>query len=116
MSLHGWHPPHRRSHRIGLRGLAALLLAAQSAGCGAGGAQDVGLTAKVQKGRIERIVVATGTIEPIREVEVRPRIPGIIERILVEADDLVEEGQLLVEIERGLLESQAGEAEAGRQG
>ena len=69
-------------------------------------------TAKVERGRIERIVVATGTIEPAHEVEVRPRIPGIIERIHVEPGDTVEPGQLLVEIDRELLASQAAEAEA----
>jgi HlyD family secretion protein len=110
MSLHGWHPPHL-SPGSGWRALAALLLAVQSAGCGGSG-QDLGPTAKVEKGRIERIVVATGTIEPIREVEVRPRIPGIITRILVEAGDVVAEGQTLVEIERELLASQVREAEA----
>jgi RND family efflux transporter MFP subunit len=70
------------------------------------------LTVKVERGRIERIVVATGTIEPAREVEVRPRIPGIVERIHVEPGDAVEEGQLLVEIDRELLASQVREAEA----
>jgi len=69
-------------------------------------------TAKVERGRIERIVVATGTIEPAREVEVRPRIPGIVERIHVEPGDAVEPGQLLVEIDRELLASQAAEARA----
>jgi HlyD family secretion protein len=112
MSLHVWHPPHRSSRGTSCLGLAALLLAAQSAGCGAGGGQDVGPTARVERGRIERIVVATGTIEPIREVEVRPRIPGILTRIHVDAGDVVEEGQPLVEIERELLASQAREAEA----
>ena len=57
-------------------------------------------------------MVATGTVEPEREVEVRPRIAGIIERILVEAGDDVEIGQLLIEIERELLESQVREAQA----
>jgi HlyD family secretion protein len=66
----------------------------------------------VERGTIERVVVATGTIEPAKEVEVRPRIPGIVERIHVEPGDTVEEGQLLVEIDRELLASQAAEAEA----
>jgi HlyD family secretion protein len=69
-------------------------------------------TAGVETGKVERIVVATGTIEPVKEVEVRPRIAGIIERILVKDDDRVEQGQVLVEIERDLLESQAEEAKA----
>jgi HlyD family secretion protein len=69
-------------------------------------------TAEATRGRIERIVVATGTIEPAVEVEVRPRIAGIIEKIHVEAGDEVEPGQPLVEIERELLVSQVHEAEA----
>lgn len=63
-------------------------------------------------GRIERIVIATGTIEPATEVEIRPRIPGIIEKIHVEDGDLVRPNQPLVEIERELLASQVREAEA----
>jgi RND family efflux transporter MFP subunit len=88
--------------------LLALLLALA---CG-GDAAPPAVTAKVERGRIERVVVATGTIEPAREVEVRPRIPGIVERIHVEPGDPVVEGQLLVEIDRELLASQADEAEA----
>jgi HlyD family secretion protein len=88
--------------------LAALLL---PLACGGSDAPPPA-TAKVERGRIERIVVATGTIEPAREVEVRPRIPGIVERIHVEPGDAVEPGQLLVEIDRELLASQAAEAEA----
>jgi HlyD family secretion protein len=60
-------------------------------------------------------VVATGTIEPEREVEVRPRIAGIVQRILVESGDEVELGQPLIEIERELLEAQVREAEAALQ-
>jgi HlyD family secretion protein len=66
----------------------------------------------VERGRIERVVVATGTIEPEKEVEVRPRISGIVETVHVEAGDLVEEGQPLVEIDRELLEVQVREARA----
>jgi HlyD family secretion protein len=69
-------------------------------------------SARAERASIERIVVATGTIEPDREVEVRPRVPGIIERILVEEGDDVQAGQELVRIERELLEAQVREAEA----
>jgi HlyD family secretion protein len=92
-----------------LRILYALVLCALACG---GDAAPPPATAKVERGRIERVVVATGTIEPAREVEVRPRIPGIVERIHVEPGDAVEKGQLLVEIDRELLASQAAEAEA----
>jgi HlyD family secretion protein len=81
------------------------------AGCGA---EDVGLgpTARAEVARIERIVVATGTVEPAKEVMVRPRIAGIIEEIHVEDGDEVELNQPLVEIERELLASQVREAAA----
>jgi HlyD family secretion protein len=89
-----------------------VLLFAAALACGSGEAGPAP-TAEVARGRIERIVVATGTIEPEREVEVRPRIPGIVEAIHVKAGDVVSPGQPLVEIERSLLVSQMQEAEAG---
>jgi HlyD family secretion protein len=92
-----------------LRLLFALALCTLACG---GEAAPPPSTAKVERGRIERVVVATGTIEPAREVEVRPRIPGIVEHIHVEPGDTVEPGQLLVEIDRELLASQAAEAAA----
>ncbi len=87
------------------------VLMSLAVGCG-GNDFDPGPTAEVGRERIERIVVATGTIEPKHEVEVRPRIAGIIEKILVEAGDDVKAGAPLVEIERELLESQVREAQA----
>ena len=72
-------------------------------------------TATVERGVLERVVVATGTIEPAIEVEVRPRIAGIIERIAVDAGDTVERAQVLVEIEKDLLEARVREAKAAAQ-
>jgi HlyD family secretion protein len=90
-----------------------LLLAACLAGfaCGGDPTPMVPLASAVSE-RIERIVVATGTIEPAREVEVRPRIPGIIEHIRVKEGEQVAAGAVLVEIERELLEAQVQEAAA----
>ncbi len=99
-----------------LKRILIVFLLASLAGCGGGDSDHAGPTASVERGRIERIVVATGTIEPEIDVEVRPRIAGIIETIHVEAGDRVVPGQPLVEIERDLLESQVREAEAALQG
>ncbi len=88
------------------------LLALLGLGCPADSDFDPGPTATVEVAAIERIVVATGTIEPEREVEVRPRIAGIIQVIHVEAGDVVEKGQVLIEIDREILEAQVQEAEA----
>ncbi len=98
---------------------AALLLITVTVagwGAGCGGAEGPALpTTKVIRSQIERIVVATGTIEPAKEVEVRSRIAGIVERIHVDDGETVAEGQLLLEIERELLESQVQEAAAAVQ-
>lgn len=96
---------HRSNRVVWVAGLLATLA------CSA--AEEAPLpTATVERTRIERIVVATGTIEPEGEVEVRPRIAGIIEEIHVEDGDQVEAGAALVEIERELLEAQVREAQA----
>jgi HlyD family secretion protein len=92
--------------------LLLLFVLAAPLACGEG-ESDPAPTAVATRGRIERIVVASGTIEPEREVEVRPRIPGIVEAIHVKAGDRVAPGQPMVEIERRLLASQVEEAEAG---
>jgi HlyD family secretion protein len=88
--------------------LALLILS----GCSGAGEQQALPTAIAELRGIERIVVATGTVEPEGEVEVRPRIAGIVEKILVEPGDQVGEGQVLVEIERELIEAQVAEARA----
>ena len=62
--------------------------------------------------RIERKVVAAGTIEPSREVEIRSRIAGIVKKVHVSRGEPVAAGAPLVEIERELLEARLMEAEA----
>jgi HlyD family secretion protein len=79
-------------------------------GCRGGAAPDIGKTAKAERAPIERLVVATGTIEPEKKVEVRPRISGIVEKVNVDDGDVVEKDTLLIEIDRELLEAQAAEA------
>ncbi len=93
--------------------LAALLACAGVCWACSGGGDTAPLpTVLVERGAIERLVVATGTLEPEREVEVRPRTAGIVEQILVEAGDAVERDQVLIELERELLEAQVQEARA----
>jgi len=110
---HARSAPRRRCPHALVARLALLALAAvASAACNGGPELPAAPTHAVERGRIERIVVATGTIEPVREVEVRPRIAGIIEKIHVDPGDDVERGDPLVEIERELLASRVREAEA----
>lgn len=43
--------------------------------------------------------VATGAIEPRQQVEIKPRVSGVIDQLYVEAGDLVEAGQKLAAIQ-----------------
>lgn len=73
---------------------------------------DVGETAKVTRGALERIVVASGTIEPEDLVEVRPKVSGIVEHFRVDAGDRVRAGQVVAEIDRETLQAAVREARA----
>lgn len=102
------------SHRLRGRrpGRIAWALACLLAACADGSSPEPAPVAEVATGRLEDIVVATGTIEPKREVEVRSRIAGIIEEIAVEEGDEVEKGRVLIEIEKELIGAQVREARA----
>jgi HlyD family secretion protein len=91
------------------------VVAAGISSCGGDERFDPGPVATVVRDRIERIVVATGTIEPEKEVEVRSRLAGIVETVHVDDGDTVEREQPLAEIERELLESTVREAQAVRE-
>ena len=47
---------------------------------------------------ITRKAVATGSIVPRREVDIKPQASGIIEALFVEAGDFVKEGQLVARV------------------
>ncbi|WP_320052920.1 efflux RND transporter periplasmic adaptor subunit [uncultured Acetobacteroides sp.] len=61
---------------------------------------------KVKKASIEKTVTATGTIEPILQVEVGTQVSGVISKIFVDYNSHVKRGQLLAEIDRTVLESE----------
>jgi len=50
------------------------------------------------RGDIVRSTVLTGTIEPRDEIEIKPQISGIISEVLVEAGDIVKEGDVIARI------------------
>ncbi len=47
---------------------------------------------------IEKVTVASGTIVPRKEIEMKPQVPGILDKIYVEPGNLVEKGQILAKI------------------
>ena len=63
-------------------------------------------TATVSKGDISNSVTATGTIEPVTEVEVGTQVSGIIDKIYVDYNSEVTKGQLIAEMDRVTLQSE----------
>lgn len=100
------------SRRAGTSVLVFALVGVCAVACSGDGEEELGPTATVERGAIERRIVATGTIEPEKEVEVRPRVSGIVETVHVEAGDRVKAGQPLVEVEKELAEVRLQEAHA----
>jgi len=77
-----------------------------------GHAESIGRTARVERASIERVVVASGTVEPEQLVDVRAKVSGIVERFLVDAGDPVRAEQVIAELDRDTLESAVREARA----
>lgn len=62
-------------------------------------------TTEVKKGSINNTVTATGTIEPIIQVEVGTQVSGTISHIYVDYNSIVKKGQIIAELDRTLLEA-----------
>ncbi|SHF53588.1 HlyD family secretion protein [Bacteroides faecichinchillae] len=69
-------------------------------------------TANVSKGDISNSVTATGTIEPVTEVEVGTQVSGIIDKIYVDYNSVVTKGQLIAEMDRITLQSELASQKA----
>lgn len=69
-------------------------------------------TATVSKGDISNSVTATGTIEPVTEVEVGTQVSGIIDKIYVDYNSEVTKGQLIAEMDRITLQSELASQQA----
>ena len=64
----------------------------------------------VSRGNIEKIVEATGTINPVNIVEVGSQVSGIIEKIYVDYNDVVKKGQRLAVLDTDILEKDLKES------
>lgn len=74
------------------------------------------VTATVGKGEISESVTATGTIEPVTEVEVGTQVSGIIDKIYVDYNSVVTRGQLIAEMDRVTLQSELASQRAAYNG
>ena len=73
-------------------------------------------TATVSRGAISESVTATGTIEPVTEVEVGTQVSGIIDKIYVDYNSVVKKGQLIAEMDRVTLQSELASQRAAYNG
>ena len=64
------------------------------------------VTALAERGTLEVRVTATGTLEPINDVEISSELSGIVRRVLVDYNDRVSAGQVLAELDTDKLEAQ----------
>jgi HlyD family secretion protein len=69
-------------------------------------------TEKVQYGDILTAVTATGTIEPVKTVDVGTQVSGIIDKIYVDYSSRVKKGQVLAELDRSTLKANLISAKA----
>jgi len=110
----------KTSRKIGLSAIVALVVISAavwgwSSLKSAAGAIDPSKVAVVERGRMVRSVVATGKIEPITKVEIKSKANGIIEKLFVNVDQVVQPGQVLVELDRENLTARLREARANLQ-
>lgn len=61
------------------------------------------VTQPVTRGRLAVSVTATGTLQPTRSVAVGSELSGTVARVLVDVNDSVRKGQLMVELDRAKL-------------
>ena len=118
----------RNRHSLAGRFLALLILGSSvaAAGCGASSTTaeaapestaaaapviDVAVV-KAVVGDVESSLEISGTLTPRSRVAVKPKLPGTLERILVDIGDAVTEGQTIATLDRREIDAQADAAVA----
>ena len=71
---------------------------------------------EVSRGDISTYVTATGTIEPVTEVQVGTQVSGIIDKLFVDYNSEVRKGQIIAEMDKVTLESEVKSAQAAYDG
>ncbi|MEZ5664218.1 MAG: efflux RND transporter periplasmic adaptor subunit [Burkholderiaceae bacterium] len=71
------------------------------------------VTEALGKGDITLTVAANGTLQPTRSVEIGSELSGTVKRVLVDVNDQVKAGQVLVELDTSKLGDQVTQARAG---
>ena len=69
-------------------------------------------TVPAKKADVTTMVTATGTIEPINQVDVGTQVSGVVEKIYVDYNSEVKEGQLIAELDKTNLRAALTQAQA----
>src|SRR4029077_4755393 len=72
--------------------------------CGGGGATEY-QTTTISRGAITQAVTATGTLNPVVNVQVGSQISGNIEKLLVDFNSPVKAGQVVAEIDPAVFQA-----------
>ncbi len=70
------------------------------------------VTAPVERGNITLTVTANGTLKPTRSVAIGSELSGTVSRVLVDVNDQVKKGQILLELDRSKLQDTVARAQA----
>jgi len=75
-------------------------------------AAPVFVTEPVNKGNLTLSVAANGTIQPTRSVSIGSELSGTVKRVLVDVNDKIKKGQILVELDTAKLNDQVTRSRA----
>src|SRR6266581_4251180 len=110
------HGVRKSRKRLYIGAGVALLVVGGAAGLatlkGASPELDASRLATVERGTMVRSVVATGKVEPITKVEIKSKANGLINVLHVDVDSIVNEGDVLVELDKEQLMAALRGAEA----
>jgi RND family efflux transporter MFP subunit len=105
------------TRRSSVQFLLALTLAVATAACGSESMTsaaepepqpptvDVAVV-RAEVGRVQSALEISGTLAPRSRVGIKPKLPGRLERVLVDIGDRVSEGQVVATIDRGEVDAQ----------
>ena len=65
----------------------------------------VAKTIEAKKANVTTMVTSTGTIEPITQVDVGTQVSGVVEKIYVDYNSIVKQGQLIAELDKTNLQA-----------
>jgi len=69
-------------------------------------------TAEVDRGSIESVVSATGTIRPVVQVQIGSQVSGTVERLYADFNSRVRAGQVILQLERSSFRARVVQADA----